>query len=81
MFSRQMSRYSTAALGRAGRYQWVQGGVEVKEIVVGDGEARQRYVLVRNEKRAERDRSERDRSERANLLARLERELGQPERA
>ncbi len=61
-----------AALGRAGRYQWVQEGVEVKEIVVGEGEARQRYVLVRNEKR-----TERDRSQRADLLARLQRELSQ----
>jgi ornithine cyclodeaminase/alanine dehydrogenase-like protein (mu-crystallin family) len=33
------------ALGRAGRYQWVKEGVEVKEIVVGEGEARKRYVL------------------------------------
>ncbi len=61
-----------AALGRAGRYHWMQEGVEVKEIVVGEGEARQRYVLVRNEKR-----TERDRSQRAELLARLQRELSQ----
>ncbi len=61
-----------AALGRAERYHWMQEGVEVKEIVVGEGEARQRYVLVRNEKRAARDRSQR-----AHLLARLERELSQ----
>jgi transposase len=61
-----------AALGRAGRYQWVKEGVEVKEIVVGEGEARQRYVVVRNHKRAERDRAVR-----ADLLARLEGELKQ----
>ncbi len=61
-----------AALGRAGRYRWVQEGVEVKEVVVGEGEARQRYVLVRNEKRAQRDRSQR-----ADLLARLQQEVGQ----
>ncbi len=61
-----------AALGRAGRYQWVKEGVEVKEIVVGEGEARQRYVIVRNQKRAERDRAIR-----AVLLARLEAELKQ----
>jgi transposase len=61
-----------AALGRAGRYQWVQEGVEVKEIVVGEGEARKRYVMVRNEKRAERDRAQR-----AELLERLEQELSQ----
>jgi len=59
-----------AALGRAGRYQWIKEGVEVKEIVIGEGEARQRYVVVRNKKRAERDRTIR-----AELLSRLEEEL------
>lgn len=61
-----------AALGRAGRYQWIKEGVEVKEIVIGEGEARQRYVVVRNKKRAERDRTVR-----AELLKRLEEELKQ----
>jgi len=61
-----------AALGRAGRYHWVKEGVEVKEIVVGEGEARKRYVLVRNEKQAERDRAQREK-----LVERLEQELSQ----
>ena len=61
-----------AVLGRAGRYQWVKEGVEVKEIVMGEGEARQRYVVVRNQKRAERDRTIR-----AELLSRLKEELKQ----
>lgn len=61
-----------AALSRAGRYRWVKEGVEVKEITVGEGEARKRYVLVRNEKQAERDRAQREK-----LVERLEQELGQ----
>lgn len=61
---------SEAALERAGRYQWVKEGVEVKEIIIGEGEARQRYVMVRNLKRAERDRYQRQ-----ELLDRLENEL------
>ncbi len=59
-----------AALGRAGRYQVVKEGVEVKEIVVGEGEARERYVVVRNPKQAQRDRAKRE-----ELLAKLEKEL------
>ena len=59
-----------AALGRAGRYQVVKEGVEVKEIVVGEGEARERYVVVRNPKQAQRDRAKRE-----ELMAKLEKEL------
>jgi len=55
-----------AALRRAGRYQVVKEGVEVKEIVVGEGEARERYVVVRNPKQAQRDRAKRE-----DLLAKL----------
>jgi len=58
------------ALSRAGRYQKVNDRVEVKEIVVGDGEARQRFVLVRNPREEERDRAERER-----ILKELEQEL------
>lgn len=47
-------------LGRAGRYKQVVTGVEVKEVVVGDGEARRRYLLVRNPAEAERDRAQRE---------------------
>jgi transposase len=59
-----------AALERPGRYQKVREGVEVKEIVVGEGEARQRYVRVRNPKRMERDRAQRQ-----ELLERLQEAL------
>jgi bifunctional DNA-binding transcriptional regulator/antitoxin component of YhaV-PrlF toxin-antitoxin module len=48
-----------AALARAGRYQSVRDNVEIKEIVVGDGEARRRFVLVRNPREVQRDRRRR----------------------
>jgi hypothetical protein len=59
-----------AALGRAGRYRPVRDNVEVKEVVVGSGEARQRYVLVRNPRQVEHDRAERE-----ALLARLQEQI------
>ncbi|MCL6454152.1 MAG: transposase, partial [Alicyclobacillus sp.] len=43
------------ALSRPGRFKTVRDNLEVKEIVVGDGEARVRYVLVRNPDEARRD--------------------------
>ncbi len=46
-----------AALSRPGRYQKVHPNVEVKEIIVGEGEARQRFVLVRNPQEEARDRA------------------------
>lgn len=48
------------ALARAGRFKAVRENLEVKEIVVGDGEKRTRYVLVRNPEEAERDRRSRE---------------------
>lgn len=58
------------ALSRAGRYQKVRPNVEVKEIIVGDGEARQRFILVRNPEEEARDRATRE-----EILKRLEEEL------
>ena len=58
------------ALSRAGRYQVVRDNLEVKEVVVGEGEARRRYVLVRNPAQVARDREERELT-----LKRLEHEL------
>lgn len=60
------------ALSRRGRYQEVRNSLYIKEIVVGDGEARKRYVLVRNPEQAKRDRAQREKH-----LARLEEELAQ----
>ena len=48
------------ALSTAGRYQAVRDNLEVKEIVVGDGEGRKRYVLVRNPKQAAKDKEHRE---------------------
>ena len=49
------------ALSRPGRFKAVRDNLEVKEIIVGDGEARVRYILVRNPEQAARDRAERER--------------------
>ncbi len=58
------------ALSRRGRYRKVRDNLEIKEIIVGNGEARNRYVLVRNPEEAERDRKKRE-----ELIARLQEEL------
>ena len=60
------------ALNRAGRFHTIRDNLEVKEIVVGNGEARKRYVLVRNPHQAQKDRETRDK-----LLRRLQEELAQ----
>ena len=60
------------ALSRQGRYQTVRENLHVKEIIIGDGEARRRYILVRNPEQAERDRLQRER-----LIETLEMELSQ----
>ena len=48
------------ALSAPGRYQTVRDNLEVKEIVVGNGEARERYILVRNPEEAARDKARRE---------------------
>jgi len=48
------------ALSRPGRFKPVADNLEIKEVVVGDGEARIRYILARNPKEAERDKSKRE---------------------
>mgnify|MGYP001160456719 FL=1 len=58
------------ALARPGRYKPVKENLEIREIVVGDGEARVRYVLARNPLEAERDRQRREAT-----LAKLREEL------
>ncbi len=61
---------TAAALGRPGRYRPVRDNLEIKEITIGDGEARRRYVLVRNPQEALRDRAAREKT-----VARLKEEL------
>ncbi|WP_035101069.1 IS1634 family transposase [Aneurinibacillus terranovensis] len=48
------------ALAHPGRFKTIRGNLEVKEIIVGDGEARKRYVLVRNPEEAKRDAARRE---------------------
>ncbi|CAM3876787.1 IS1634 family transposase [Marinicrinis lubricantis] len=48
------------AMSRKGRYHHVRDNLQVKDIIVGDGEARKRFVLVYNPKEAERDRIRRE---------------------
>lgn len=43
------------ALSHPGRFRTIRENLEVKEVTVGDGEARIRYVLVRNASEARRD--------------------------
>lgn len=58
------------ALSRAGRFKTVKDNLEVKEIIVGDGEKRIRYILVRNPKEAEKDKAHRE-----EVLAKIQEEL------
>lgn len=48
------------ALARPGRYRPVKENLEIKEIIVGDGEARVRYALARDPLEADRDRQKRE---------------------
>jgi hypothetical protein len=47
-------------LTRAGRYKEVRDNLRVKEVVVGEGELRRRYVVCHNPLRAERERLHRE---------------------
>ena len=57
-------------LTRPGRYKQVADNLQVKEVWVGDGERRKRYVLCLNPQEAERERARRQ-----QLLAELDAEL------
>lgn len=48
------------ALSKRGRFTEVQEHLHIKEIIVGDGAARQRYVIAYNPQEAERQRAKRD---------------------
>jgi hypothetical protein len=48
------------ALKRQGRYHVVAENIAVKQVIVGDGAARQRFVVARNPREAERDRGRRE---------------------
>ena len=57
-------------LSRRGRYAVIKDNLHAKEVVVGDGERRRRYILCYNPKEAERQRKHRER-----IVAFLEKEL------
>jgi transposase len=57
-------------LTRPGRYHTVAGNLRVKEVIVGDGEARRRYVVCHNPLE-----EKRQREHRAKLLVELKAEL------
>ena len=61
---RNASNDARAALARPGRYHVAAGNLRVKEVYVGDGERRQRFVVCHNP-----DAAERDRQVRTNLVA------------
>jgi transposase len=63
------------ALARQGRYRIVEEGLHVKQVWVGEGETRRRFVVCRNLEEARRDRLHREQA-----LARLEEELKALER-
>jgi hypothetical protein len=60
------------ALARPGRYRTVDEGLQVKEVWVGEGETRRRFVVCRNLEEARRDQHRREK-----WLRRLEEELEQ----
>jgi hypothetical protein len=62
------------ALQRQGRYHVVADNLAVKQVTVGDGAARQRFVICRNPREADRDRDRRERT-----IARLEAQLAKLE--
>jgi len=64
------STLSKAALGQAGRFKVVRDNLHVKEVTIGDGAGRRRFVVVFNPEQAEKDRATR-----ARLVERAEREI------
>ena len=62
------------ALQRQGRYHLVAENMTVKQVIVGDGEARQRFVVARNPREADRDRTRREQT-----ITRLETQLAKLE--
>jgi hypothetical protein len=57
---RKLSEVEAEVLSRPGRYKPVADNLQVKEVVVGEGERRRRYVLCLNLEEAERQRRHRD---------------------
>jgi hypothetical protein len=67
---RRVQEVAAAVMTRPGRYRQVADNLQVKEVWVGEGERRKRYVLCLNPEEAERQRQHR-----AQVLTELEAEL------
>ena len=67
---RRGDEVTEAVLGRPGRYRKVAENLEVKEVVIGDGERRRRYAVCHNPQEGQRQRAHREK-----LLKELEAEL------
>jgi hypothetical protein len=67
---RKVKELEVEVLTRPGRYKPVADNLQVKEVVVGEGERRRRYVLCLNP-----DEAERERSHREQVLVELDAEL------
>jgi hypothetical protein len=61
---------TTQVLSRAGRYKGIRDNLRVKEVTVGDGERRRRYIVCHNP-----EEEKRQREHRRKLVAELELEL------
>lgn len=70
----KLTEVQEAVLSRAGRFHRVTDALEVKEVVVGEGERRRRYIVCRNLQEAKRQRQHRE-----ALLAALRQELARLE--
>src|ERR1700761_8057139 len=64
---RKLKDIELGVLTRPGRYKQVADNLQVKEVWVGDGERRRRYILCLNQ-----DGAERERARRAQLLRQLD---------
>ena len=65
-----ISEVKHEVLGKRGRYNVIQDNLHAKEVVIGDGERRRRYILCYNPKEAERQKRRR-----AEIVRFLEEEL------
>ena len=65
-------KIDTEVLSRRGRYREAGPNLRVKEVVVGDGERRERYAVCHNPREAEQKRRHRVLLHRAGLLFRLQ---------
>ena len=65
-----ISEVKHEVLGRRGRYNTIRDNLHAKEVIIGDGERRRRYILCYNPKEAERHKKHR-----AEIVGLLEDEL------